>query len=279
MKKLLCIILLYIPLYIHLAFADNNMILNVKQAKQTCQCSNCNLANSNFTQFKPGSDNATENTFAEKSATQNSQDCWLSCNFQQANLTNANFDNTDFRTCVRGYVSPLASADFSNANFSNASLKQAQFYGTKFYAVNFSKANLENAALSLSIFQNTNFSKANLNHTVAQIDAMHGWGVDMRDANFTDANLSFASLHGNFQGANFTHANLKNIELSTSLDAVPMANNIKTSADLWKHTNFSNANLRGAKIVDSSGDKIDLSKAIFCHTIMPDGKINNRNCK
>ena len=104
---------------------------------------------------------------------------------------------------------------------------------------------------------------------------MHGFGADMRQANFSYAILSHANLHGDFRGANFTHAQFNNTVLSTCKDAINAA--VKNPADFWQSTNFSYTNLTKVKFIISDA-KLDLSKALLCHTIMPDGSVNNRDC-
>jgi uncharacterized protein YjbI with pentapeptide repeats len=96
-------------------------------------------------------------------------------------------------------------------------------------------------------------------------------GSDLRWANVYAAelggapNLVGAVMNGsNFVGANFYGANL---------EAAQFVGADLTDADLrWTSllgTNFTDANMSGARF----------DGAIFCHTIMPDGSVNDENCQ
>ncbi len=252
-----------------------------QRVKQTCQCQYCNLRKANLGGFKPGSVSAQENPFAKspvgQSKAQVSQ-CWLKCNLTGADMGHANLSNTNFTICLRGQMTPIAAAEFQNANLNHANLSNAKFYGADFSYANLSYANLSKADLSLSDFSNANFSRADLSNARSRMDAMHGWGSNFSQADFSNAKLNKARLYGLFTGANFSNAILKGTTLITSPDVVPQD---KQKGDLWRGVNFSNANLTGAKILVANvkrAQPITQSKAIFCHTIMPSGKVNNRDC-
>ncbi len=85
-------------------------------------------------------------------------------------------------------------------------------------------------------------------------------GANLSTANLRNANLIYANLEEaylyrtNLQGANLTNANLRN-------------------------ANLTEADLRGAKLTDAITLGAVQSGAKFCRTIMPDGKLNNQDCR
>jgi len=105
------------------------------------------------------------------------------------------------------------------------------------------RCNLMQAYLEKANLGKANLGKANL------------LGADLREANLTGANLSGANL----SGAYLRKADLRKADLTeTSL----------VGADLRE------ANLTGANLSNSK-----LAAARFCKTVMPDGSLNNKNCK
>jgi len=231
----------------------------------SCVCPKCNLSNAQLQGF-----GITSKAFAKHPS------CSLHCNISGSNLSYAVLNNANVTTCTRGYRTPFATANFSQVNLSYAQLKNVTFIGIDLSHANLSFANLYSANFFLTNFSHANLSYANLTGATCIIDAMHGWGCDMRHTNFSNANLTNAQLYASFRGANFNHANLTNAHLTTSRDATTTPRT--TVKKLWQGVNFSNANLTGAVIKTLYGEHTDLSAAIFCNTTMPDGAINNRDC-
>jgi uncharacterized protein YjbI with pentapeptide repeats len=245
---------------------------DLQNFKATCQCHDCNLSNSDLQNFKPGSNNANENPFIGKTFGKFlPYSCALNCDLKYSNLSGANLSNNNFTTCIRGYVTPLKNVDFSNTNLSNTKIINAIFKGAQFDYANLANSNLSNSEFFLVGFYKTNFSHANMTNVKSPIDAMHGWSSDMSFANLSNANLTGADINANFEGANFSYANLTNAKLTTTEDSGMWK--YQTTSKLWRHVNFSYANLTGAQLVPA-----ELTGAILCHTIMPDGKISNRDC-
>ena len=96
-------------------------------------------------------------------------------------------------------------------------------------------------------------------------------GSDLRWANVYAAELAGApNLVGAvMNGSNFVGANL----YGANLEAAQFVRADLTDADL-RWTSLLGANFTDA---DMSGAKFD--GAIFCHTIMPDGSVNDENCQ
>ena len=69
-------------------------------------------------------------------------------------------------------------------------------------------------------------------------------------------NINFSNSY--FKGANLQKADLSNSNLMSS--------------------NFKNANFFDAILTGTNIDKINFSGALFCRTIMPSGKKNNKDC-
>jgi uncharacterized protein YjbI with pentapeptide repeats len=210
---------------------------------------------------------------------------YLNCHFEHANYKESQLENTDWRVTLRGYITSLQSASFEFADFSYAQLTQNIFYGSNFQHSQFQYAKLNTIDFSLSNLSDTNFSHAILNEVISQRDAMHGWGADFRQSNFSYAQFNQSRLYGDFRGANFSHAQFKNTQLTTSYDAISYTTpgvqiNENSEAELWKNVNFTDADLSGAILttLDNNQQNAFLN-AHFCHTIMPNGKVNNRDCK
>lgn len=256
------------------------------RAKRFCQCRYCNLMKANLSNFKPGSQKLSENSVAQipgqKVAGKNVSDAgWMSCDFVGADLTLANLSGDDFTVAMRGYVTPLAKVDFSGAILDRARLTNAVLYGDNFTYAKLPSVDLRNADLSMANFSHAMLNKSNMQGAIAKTDAMHGWGADMRHASFYKADLTGARLYGDFANATFKGAILKNAIIDTSPNAVPSElESMVKPQHAWLGVDFSGANLTGAKI-KTEGKIINLEKsgAILCHTVMPDGKINNDNCK
>ena len=90
-----------------------------------------------------------------------------------------------------------------------------------------------------------------------------------------DTDLSYKALaHAELNGANLRRANFMRTELKyAKLIGADLRFANFTWADLHQE-NFTNANLSGALLAESR----NLSEAIFCRTVMPDGAVSNLNC-
>lgn len=277
MKYHLSLWVLFINLFLCTqSFAMGVMTNNTQRAMQSCQCPHCDLSQANLSQFSAGNIKLGD-------ASSKPQACSVQCDFNHANMTQVNLSGVEFVQCLRGYVTPIKSASFSHANLSKANLSGSTFYGVDFNHANLSQSNLRKASLSLCDFTRVNFQGANLQQSVSQRDAMHGWGSNFSHANFSQANLQGAKLYGYFVGANFRGANLSHASLSTGVDAVPAEQQSNNNPKLWQGVNFTNANLTGAKFIFTKNAKsisdIEKSSAILCHTTMPNGNVNNRDCE
>ena len=88
-----------------------------------------------------------------------------------------------------------------------------------------------------------------------------GKGKNTSGCDFTN---STALFQGNFRAANLSKSNFSGAQLA---QADFRGANLSGAC-------FVKANLRDAKL----GASVNLSKAIFCRTLMPDGSINDRDC-
>jgi len=137
------------------------------------------------------------------------------------------------------------------------------------------------STLFLSNFNQVDFTNANLSYAQSPIDAMHGWGSNFYQANFHYTNLNHAQLYGDFRHTNFTHAALQNSKLAMTIAyAAESGQPCQSNANCWAKVDFSDANLKGATLttVITDNQPADLSQSIFCKTIMPNGRVNNRDC-
>ncbi|MDF2939856.1 MAG: pentapeptide repeat protein [Gammaproteobacteria bacterium] len=259
---------------------SSTVVSNVQTVLQTCQCPNCDLSKADLSGFQPGNGAAvSQYAFGKNYSSQ----AMVTCKFNQANFSNANLSNTNFVTANVPVDSIIGKAVFIKANFSSANLSNSQFGYADFTGANFSNAILNGASLYVCNLSSANLSNASLLSVVSQRSNMGGFGSNFSSANFSNADLTNANLDGNFTQANFSHAKFKNTILSTSNDdyAVTAGKAASSPADYFKGTNFSNTDLRQVsfEFPDMAGNpEVDLSEAILCHTIMPDGSISNQNC-
>jgi uncharacterized protein YjbI with pentapeptide repeats len=258
--------------------ATLSSLSSVKFFKQKLQCFGCDLSNVNLSHYDPSALIKTPNSM---------QSCVMDISLPGANLSHVQMDKATFIACGRaGTVTPFKQINFSNVNLTQANLSDSTFYAVDFSGADFQQADLSHAKLSLSNFSKANFSEANLHYVQSRRDAMQGWGANFKQVNFAKADLTDASLYGFFQGANFTGADLTDAVLNSTLDTVPAGIGRVKSAELFKGVNFTDANLQGAFILSDDSDnddftaaqKADLSQAILCRTIMPDGSSSNRDC-
>ena len=261
---------LAILLFINTAFADHTSAFTT--FLQTWQCKNCQLAESDFSNFSTLKIAQHQTTLAP---------CSQTLSLAGANLTRAIFDHANFTACLNKTVTPFSQIDFSNADLTNANFNDSVFYGVSFAGANLPNTQLSRAQLNLSDFSQANFSHARLNQVQSKKDNEHGWGSNFYETNFCGADLTQAQLYGYFRGANFCNTKLNGAVFVTAKGTIP--SNIpelktRTGAGFWSGINFTNADLTGARFYEENGQSANLSLARFCKTIMPDGTINNRDC-
>ncbi|MGB1774247.1 MAG: pentapeptide repeat-containing protein [Arenicellales bacterium] len=91
----------------------------------------------------------------------------------------------------------------------------------------------------------------------------------------SDADLSYKELAGTtLTGADLRQANFMRTGLK---DAILIGADLRSANFTWADlhgTDFTDANLYGASL---SGSR-NLSQAIFCRTVMPDGTVSNLHC-
>jgi uncharacterized protein YjbI with pentapeptide repeats/lysophospholipase L1-like esterase len=232
-------------------------------------------------------------------------------NFANANLSNSNFDRADARAAgFKGAnlsYAKLYVANFSGDSFEGADLGNTDLRSSEFPKDNFTGAYLRGASFgSVGLgFGNTNLSGANFsNANMADLN-FYGWnlsGMNFSGTNLSGANFDRADARGvnfagaQFQGArmyvaNFSRASLAGARLdgadlrSSDFIGSNMQNSILSSrvtlgrvGDFFGWTNFTETNFRNANLsgVEIKGDWI--VGAGTCRTVMPDGRLNNRNC-
>ncbi|MEO1373843.1 MAG: pentapeptide repeat-containing protein [Cyanobacteria bacterium J06635_10] len=133
-------------------------------------------------------------------------------------------------------------------NLASVDLRKIHIYYTCFMEVDFSGASLQKSFFENIYLVNTNFSCANLERAgfSGYLISCDLSNTNLREVNFKGTNLTGVDL----TGADLTSANLSGAKLIG--------------------TNLRNANLTGTKITEST---------IFCNTIMPDGRIENKSPK
>jgi uncharacterized protein YjbI with pentapeptide repeats len=134
------------------------------------------------------------------------------------------------------------------ANLRETFLTDANFLGAELQGVNFSVAELSRAGLSDTFLFEANLSRAQLSNAKLQRAILVRANLSGADLNNADLSGAFL-VRANLRGANLRGANLRNANLNEA--------------------NLSSANL----------DDTDLSQAFLCNTIMPNGAVNNRDCR
>ncbi|MDF2867176.1 MAG: pentapeptide repeat protein [Gammaproteobacteria bacterium] len=284
MKKIFYCVLLFIS-GISLAA---NLQQNVQKLVTTCSCERCDLTHAKLSGLSLG----------QHPAEHGQRDYLNECNLNQANLSHANLDYAKLIGAGRSYALNI---NLNQAKLMGARLKNTEFYRIDCNETNFSRANLTGSSLKNSNFIKANFNRANLRYVTTLYKRIN-LGSQMSQANFSYANLLHAQLDATLDGANFNHANLHNAILDPAIIDVQGSNNSGfaelnfsyanlTDAELYEtqgaaipfyKTNFTGADLKGARFFTGyrlgQPQSTDINAAIFCHTTMPDGKINNRDC-
>ncbi len=245
---------------------------SLQQLNQFFQCQGCELAKANLENYD----------LTQQASPKIKIDCSLTFNLSYANLQQAQIRHSSFTACQGGNITPFASIDFSHANMSQSDVSFSRFNNVNFSYADLTKGQWSHVEASLCDFSYADFSGAGLQYLVSPREAMHGFGSNFYRANFSNADLSHARLYGFFQSANFSHAVLRGAELSTAVDTVdvrlPNWQRMDAGA-LWTDVNFTDADLTGAVLLNTDQPTSTAwQHAIFCHTKMPDGSINNRDC-
>ncbi len=285
MKKIFCGLLFLFTSGVSLA---TNLQQNVQKLLTTCSCEGCNLAHAKLSGLLLG----------QYPAEHEQRDYLNECNLNQANLSYANLDYAKLIGAGRSYALNI---NLNHAKLIGTRLKNTEFYRIDGNEADFSRANLTGASLKNSNFTKANFNRADLRYVTTLYKRIN-LGSQMTEANFSYANLLNAQLDATLDNANFDHANLHNAILDPAIIDVQGSTNLGfanlnfshanlTDAELYEtqgavvpfnKTNFSGANLKNARFFIgyrlSQPQPADIKAAIFCHTIMPDGKLNNRDC-
>ena len=173
--------------------------------------------------------------------------------FDALDLEGANLRNASLKFLSARKIN-LKNANLSWANISNVRWDEADFSRAEMYRTDFSRSYLRGANFEKSNsggleLLGGDFSNANFKDSCMD-------GVDMRASIFTGANFENAVFDSDgpydpyYLGANFTDANLRNLGKNFECGGGAAASYLKNDKSVY-----------------------------FCHTIMPDGTINNRDCK
>jgi uncharacterized protein YjbI with pentapeptide repeats len=183
-------------------------------------------------------------------------------NLSEANLTKADLTKADLSEANLTRAN-LSEANLTLADLSEAHLSGAKLPGAHLSGANLTKADLSEAHLSGADLPGANLTRANLRWTHlpgADLRSVHLSMADLRGADLSEARLSGADL----RRANLSWAKLPGADLrwEANLTRIARADGHRSEADLR------DADLTGA----------DLTGALFCHTTMPDGTVNNQDC-
>jgi len=227
----------------------------------------------------------------------------VKCDLTKADLNGANLTNANLRGAnLSGTY--LSKADLRGANLRGANLRGARLYGANLNEAEFCDTKMPDGSINNNDCEKGAVStpstktepvvkKPSPSTSVATSKALSGEAAKMRllenfecfgcnlmsayleKANLGKANLGKANLLGadlreaNLTGANLSGANLSGAYLrKADLRKADLTETSLVGADL------SGANLRGANLSNSK-----LAAARFCKTVMPDGSLNNKNCK
>ena len=151
------------------------------------------------------------------------------------------------------------SLDLSRSNLGLANLRRADLINVNLIGANLSGVLLTNALLNHALLIRADFTDADLFFTKFNDAALNDAclsGAYLIDADLSGADLSDANLSGaNLSGADLSGANLSD-------------------------ANLSDADLNSVKLSNLNGlTEEQLKKAKLCKTEMPDGTLNNRDCR
>lgn len=180
----------------------------------------------------------------------------------------------------------LSHDSFKQGDFAGTSLMNVNFTDDSFQGANFTNADLVGDDFNGANLTGADFAGADMSTPVKSTGvigvAAFGGDDSFQCANLSGANFAYADLtgadfscpsypvnstvleHANLQGAILQYANLSGASLQGA---------VVTQAD------FSHASLANANVGEALGTWIGQSGATFCDTMMPDGTVNNSNCK
>jgi uncharacterized protein YjbI with pentapeptide repeats len=159
-------------------------------------------------------------------------------NFTDANLSNAQFDNTTVFS--NGSVGVNLSG--TNANLSNLDLRFTNFQGANLSGVNLVGSNLANVDLSSTTFDHrTKFS-----------DGIVGASLAGTNANLSGIDFSLVNASTDFRGVNFTGVNLSNATLSSNKYSLVAYDTNTIFSDGVNGANLSNTLGTGAVLLNIS---------------------------
>ena len=166
-----------------------------------------------------------------------------------------------------GPVPPEDNVNFSGSNFDHADLSGGDFYNARLEFANLRNADLRGSSLAGARLTNAGLNCADLCPGInVSIPAWMTAAVhpsSLSGAYLENATLLGACLSkGDLSGAVFKNADLSGARLD--------------GADLYG-ADLSGARLDGADLHDARN--ANLSEAILCHTIMPDGSTQGDNCE
>jgi uncharacterized protein YjbI with pentapeptide repeats len=188
---------------------------------------------------------------------------WL--DMRGVDIHGANFSNVEMNYVVAG------GAHMRGANFSGATIKNSHFDDILAQQSKFVGATIEKTTFDHSFFSGANFSgvkleKVDIHHSTLEsanfsnstIKGMDATGVQAHRADFSNSEIS-----ADFTGADLREANFKCTVFGRGTKF--------TDADLTR-AHFDGANLKG---VDMSEADERLVAAHYCHTIDPEGNMQN----
>jgi uncharacterized protein YjbI with pentapeptide repeats len=179
--------------------------------------------------------------------------------------TDGNLCNT--QGCV---IQPYAHCGF--ADLDGAYLRGAFLYSAALYNADLRGANLEDANVNHTTFDNANM-------TDVVMDGADMVGVRAEHANMTRIDIGGASAYySSFNYSDLTGADLNyaNLDYSTLVGAD--LSDAKMLGTGLISAQMQGANLTGADLTGANWRAADVSNATFCHTIRPDGAVDNSDC-
>jgi uncharacterized protein YjbI with pentapeptide repeats len=161
-------------------------------------------------------------------------------------------------------------------------LARTNLCGTRLSGTNLSRVDLSGADLREAKLNKANLSKANLDKT--DLMGANLYEVNLHGANLSRTSLLYAKLHwANLSRANLYEADLSGANLRRAcLNGALLLNAKLAKADLRKadlrNVDLRNVDLSEAELTGADLTGAKLENAMFCHTTMPDGTMNNRDC-
>ncbi|MBI4781633.1 MAG: pentapeptide repeat-containing protein [Oscillatoriophycideae cyanobacterium NC_groundwater_1537_Pr4_S-0.65um_50_18] len=208
------------------------------------------------------------------------EDAWVpNMDLQGAYMKGANLEKADLRgaNLTGADITPNPEEGFWRKFFLTEGM-------LKLFPIDPVEANLKSARLNWANLTNANLTNADLTRANLR-------GTDLSNSDLTGVKLEKAIYDSGTKLPSLTEEQQKQmikIEPGAVLVQADLSNQDLSGADLQNakltganlaRANLVNARLAGANLAGADLEQAKLEGVVFCQTIMPDGTVNNRDCR